>query len=171
MDSGKTLILIKSAPQPLYMMLSARVENWGPSIQMMVLSVWSFTPPPSSSNTCLTRLSNQATSLVLKGSPNAAWATMFVPSKKLTGRTPFVRSMTWDGRMKSPGAISSRSEPTAEKARIAFTPRDLRAEIFARDGTSVGEMVWPLPWRARKAIFVPDCKEQIVIGALGRPHG
>ena len=171
LDSGKTLILIKSAPQPLYMMLSARVENWGPSIQIMVLSVWSFTPLPSSSNTCLTRLSNQATSLVLKGSPNVAWATMLVPSKKLTGRTPFVRSITWDGRMKSPGAISSRSEPTAEKARIAFTPRDLRAEIFARDGTLVGEMVWPLPWRARKAIFVPDGKEQMVIGELGKPQG
>lgn len=73
--------------------------------------------------------------------------------------------------MKSPGAISSRSEPTAEKARIAFTPRDLRAEIFARDGTLVGEMIWPLPWRARKAILVPDGKEQMVIGELGKPQG
>ena len=145
LDSGKTLILIRSAPQLLYILLSARVENWGPSMQIMVLSVWSFTPLPSSSSTCLTRLSNQATSLVLKGSPNAAWATMLVPSKKLAGRMPFVRSMTWEGRMKSPGAISSRSEPTAEKANIAFTPRDLRAEIFARDGTLLGEMVWPLP--------------------------
>ena len=163
--------MIRSAPQPLYMMLSARVENWGPSIQIMVLSVWSFMPLSSSCRTCATRLSNQATSLVLKGSPNAAWATMLVPSKKLTGRTPFVRSMTWDGRMKSPGAISSRSEPTAEKARMAFTPSDLRAEIFARDGTLVGEMLWPLPWRARKAIFVPDGKEQTVIGELGKPQG
>jgi len=73
--------------------------------------------------------------------------------------------------MKCPGAISSRSEPTAEKARIAFTPSDFRAEIFALDGTSVGEMVWPFPWRARKAIFVPDGKEQMVIGELGKPQG
>lgn len=73
--------------------------------------------------------------------------------------------------MKSPGAISSRSEPTAEKARIAFTPRDLRAEMFACDGTSVGDMIWPLPWRARKAILVPDGKEQMVIGELGKPQG
>lgn len=73
--------------------------------------------------------------------------------------------------MKSPGAISSRSEPTAEKARIVFTPSNLRAETFARDGTLVGEMVWPLPWRARKAILVPDGNEQMVIGELGKPQG
>lgn len=73
--------------------------------------------------------------------------------------------------MKSPGAISSRREPTAEKARIALTPRDLRADIFALEGTSLGDMVCPLPWRARKAIFVPDGKVQMVIGELGKPQG
>ena len=108
---------------------------------------------------------------MLKGFPNAAWATMVVPSKKLAGRTPFVRSIICEGRMKSPGAISSRSEPTAENARIAFIPSDLRAEIFARDGILLGEMIWPFPWRARKAILVPDGKVKMDIGALGKPQG
>ena len=47
--------------------------------------------------------------------------------------------------MNEPGDISSRREPTAENARIARTPRDLRADMLAREGTADGEMTWPGP--------------------------
>lgn len=47
--------------------------------------------------------------------------------------------------MKDPGDISSRREPTAENARMARTPRDLRADVFAREGTADGEITWPGP--------------------------
>ena len=96
---------------------------------------------------------------------------MEVPSKKDEGRTPLVRSMICVGRANEPGEISSRREPTAEKARMARTPRDLSAATFAREGTAEGEMVCPGPWRARKATRVPDGSEQIVIGELGTPQG
>jgi len=79
--------------------------------------------------------------------------------------------MIWVGRTKDPGLISSRREPTAENAIMARTPRDLRAAMLAREGTEEGEMVCPLPCRARKAIWVPVGREQIVIGELGKPHG
>ena len=64
-----------------------------------------------------------------------------MPSKKLAGRTPLVRSMIWVGSAKSPGAISSRRDPTAEKATTIRTPRDLRAAMLAREGTEEGGMV------------------------------
>lgn len=51
------------------------------------------------------------------------------------------------------------------------TPSDLRAAMLAREGTEDGEILWPLPWRVRKAIWVPVGREQIVIGELGNPHG
>ena len=51
------------------------------------------------------------------------------------------------------------------------TPRDLRAAMLAREGTTDGEMLWPLPWRVRKAIWVPVGREQMVIGELGNPQG
>jgi hypothetical protein len=44
-----------------------------------------------------------------------------------------------EGMTKSPGAISSRNEPTAEKATIAWTPMCFRAAMLARTGTSEGE--------------------------------
>lgn len=69
--------------------------------------------------------------------------------------------------MNEPGEISSRKEPTAENARIARTPRDLRAATLAREGTEEGGMVCPGPWRARKAIRVPEGRDEIVIGELG----
>ena len=47
--------------------------------------------------------------------------------------------------MKDPGDISSRREPTAENARMARTPRDLRADILAREGTADGAITWPGP--------------------------
>ena len=47
--------------------------------------------------------------------------------------------------MNDPGDISSRREPTAENARMARTPRDLSADILAREGTEEGEMAWPGP--------------------------
>ena len=44
--------------------------------------------------------------------------------------------------MNDPGEISSRREPTAENARMARTPRDLRADKLAREGTAEGESAW-----------------------------
>jgi hypothetical protein len=82
-----------------------------------------------------------------------------------------VRSMICAASTKSPGAISSRSEPTALKASTARTPSDFNAAMFARAGTADGEMLWPGPWRARKATFVPEGRAQIVMGEEGRPHG
>jgi hypothetical protein len=46
-----------------------------------------------------------------------------------------------EGMTKSPGAISSRRDPTAEKATIAWTPKCLRAAMLARAGTSDG-LIW-----------------------------
>lgn len=75
------------------------------------------------------------------------------------------------GRTKEPGESSSRREPTAEKARTARTPSDLRAAMLARDGTAEGAMEWPFPCLARKAMSVPDGREDIAIGELGKPQG
>ena len=142
-------MLMMSPPHMRYILLSARVENCGPSMHTMHLSECNFGFPSrspywsgvASSRTLATRASSHLTRRVVKGSPNAACATMLVPSKKLAGRTPLVRSMIWLGRTKSPGASSSRREPTAEKARIVRTPRDLSAAMFARAGTEEGGMV------------------------------
>lgn len=84
-------------------------------------------------------------SLFENGSPNWAWATTLVSSKNEAGRTPFVRSMIWSGIAKSPGLISSRRDPTAEKATMRRTPSDLRAAMFARAGTAEGGIEWPAP--------------------------
>lgn len=84
---------------------------------------------------------------------------------------PFVRSMICVGRTNAPGGISSRKDPTALKARIALTPSDFSAAMFAREGTAEGEIVCPGPCRARKATRVPEGKEQMVIGDDGKPHG
>lgn len=118
-----------------------------------------------------TRSSSHFVSFNENGSPKAACATMDVPSKKLVGRTPLVRSMIWDGIAKSPGLISSRREPTAENARMARTPRDFRAAMLARAGTAEGAMLWPIPCLARKATWVPEGRAQMVIGELGKPQG
>jgi hypothetical protein len=79
--------------------------------------------------------------------------------------------MIWLGIAKLPGEISSLRLPTAEKEMIAATPRDLRAAMLAREGTEEGGMVWPWPWRARKAIWVPEGREAMVMGAEGWPQG
>lgn len=100
-----------------------------------------------------------------------ACATTVDPSKNEAGRTPFVRSMIWEGMINEPGVISSRREPTAENAIMARTPRCLRAAMFARDGTLEGEMVWPGPCRATKAMRVPEGRAAIVIGLEGCPQG
>ena len=65
---------------------------------------------------------------------------------------PFVRSMIWDGTTMSPGRTSSRSEPTAEKATMAWQPRCLSAAMLARAGTCEGVIEWCRPCRAMKAI-------------------
>ena len=84
---------------------------------------------------------------------------------------PLVRSMICVGRTKEPGEHSSRKEPTAEKARMTRTPSDLRAAMLAREGTDEGDNEWPCPCLARKAISIPDGREQIAMGELGKPHG
>ena len=50
-------------------------------------------------------------------------------------------------------------------------PRDLREEMLALDGTVEGEWVWCFPWRARNAIWAPEGREAIVMGAEGKPQG
>lgn len=82
-----------------------------------------------------------------------------------------MRSMICVGRTNDPGAISSRREPTAEKARMARTPSDLRAAMFAREGTADGEIVCLVPCRARNAMRVPEGRDEMVIGELGYPQG
>lgn len=79
--------------------------------------------------------------------------------------------MIWLGMTKWPGAISSRSEPTALKATMASTPRDLRAAMLARTGTSEGVMVWLGPWREMKAICAPLGRVEMVMGEEGLPQG
>ena len=64
-----------------------------------------------------------------------------------------------------------RREPTAEKARMARTPSDLNAAMFAREGTAEGGIECPTPCRARKATFVPEGRAQMAMGELGKPHG
>jgi hypothetical protein len=163
-------MLIKSPPHWRYIRLSARVENCGPSMHTIHLSVTSLTPRPSSSKTRPTGPASHWTSLRAKGSPNAACATTLA-SKKLAGRMPRVRSIICVGSANVPGGISSRSEPTALNASTARTPRDLSAAMFARVGIAVGLIVCPAPCRARKATRVPDGNEAIVIGEEGYPHG
>ena len=67
-------------------------------------------------------------------------------SKKDVGRIPLVLSIICEGKMNEPGDISSRKEPTAENAMIAQTPRDLRADMLAREGTAEGESDSTFPW-------------------------
>lgn len=76
---------------------------------------------------------------------------MLVSWKKDAGRIPFVRSIICDGRIKDPGEISSRKDPTAENAMMARTPIDLRADMLARDGTDDGWIVCPVPCLAKNA--------------------
>ena len=75
------------------------------------------------------------------------------------------------GRTNEPGGMSSRREPTAEKARMARTPRDLRAAMLAREGTKDGEMVWCGPCLAIKATVLPEGREAMLMGDEGYPHG
>lgn len=140
-------------------------------MQTIVLSLCNCAPLPEVSRTVFTRSSNHLLSFKENGSPKAACATMDVPSKKLAGRTPLVRSMIWDGMAKSPGLTSSRRDPTAEKARMARTPRDLRAAMLARAGTAEGAMLCPVPCLARKATCLPEGRAQMAMGELGNPQG
>jgi hypothetical protein len=136
--SGNTLILMISPPQALYMLLSALVEKSGPSMQTTVFSVCKRTLPADSFSALSTNGIRNLENALEKGSPKVAWATIFVPSKKLDWRTPLVLSMIWSGIIKSPGRISSLSDPTAEKASIALTPRCFNAAILAAKGTTLG---------------------------------
>lgn len=72
---------------------------------------------------------------------------------------------------KSPGRISSRRLPTAEKAMIVCTPRLFRAAMFALEGIWEGEWWWFFPCREMKAICAPEGREVIDIGEEGKPHG
>lgn len=162
-------MLIRSPPHWRYILLSALVENWGPSITTRHLSVKSLVSRPS--KTLLILGSNQVKNPVLKGSPNAVCATIEVPSKKLQGLIPLVRSMIWVGRTNDPGETSSRREPTAENARMARTPKDFSAAILAREGTVDGLISWPVPCRAMKATRDPDAREEMTMGDEGYPQG
>lgn len=78
-----------------------------------------------------------------------------------------MRSMICDGITKSFGAISSRSEPTAEKASTVRTPRCFSAAMFAVDGTCEGEIECFSPWRARNATSVPESVRAMLMGDDG----
>jgi hypothetical protein len=43
--------------------------------------------------------------------------------------------------------------------------------MFARPFTADGEMVCPVPWRARNATRVPEGSRETVIGEEGKPQG
>ena len=75
--------------------------------------------------------------------------------------------MICDGITKSLGAISSRSEPTAENASTVRTPRCFSAAMLAVDGTCDGEIEWFRPWRARNATSVPASVRAMLIGDDG----
>jgi hypothetical protein len=75
--------------------------------------------------------------------------------------------MICEGITKSPGAISSRRDPTALKAMIVFTPIEDSAAMLARAGTAEGLMEWATPCLARKATCAPLGREAMVIGELG----
>lgn len=165
--SGNVLMLMRSPPHWRYIALSARVENCGPSITTTHFPVNSSTPRSPFFKTSATLGASHFTRPLLNGSPKPACATMEVSEKKLAGRIPFVLSMIWLGRTNDPGAISSRRDPTAEKARTMRTPRDLSAAMLAREGISEGWKIWPIPCLAMKATRVPDAREEITIGADG----
>jgi hypothetical protein len=63
-----------------------------------------------------------------------------------------------------PGAISSRSDPTAEKATIASTPMLLSAAMLARALTSEGGMLCETPWREMKATSGPGTLGASAVG-------
>lgn len=63
-----------------------------------------------------------------------------------------------------PGAISSLSEPTAEKATIASTPMLLSAAMLARALTSEGGMLCERPCREMKAISGPGTLGLAAVG-------
>jgi hypothetical protein len=83
----------------------------------------------------------------------------------------FVRSMSWLGRTRSPGAISSCKLPTALNATIALMPKLLKAAMLALEGTVEGVIWWLTPWRAIKAISSPDGSAKMEMGEDGLPHG
>lgn len=156
--SGRADILMTVPPQDLYMLLSARVLNCGPSnhlpsavrtrpfhptvsggtipIQINNPSLCIFTPSPF--NTPPLPMSNTAlASPVSKGSAKLTCPTN-PPSKKVLALIPFVRSMICEGMTKSRGRMYSCKLPTAENAMMERTPMDRRAAMLARLGTSVG---------------------------------
>jgi hypothetical protein len=85
--------------------------------------------------------------------------------------------MIWLGTTKSRGLILACRLPTAEKAMMVRTPRERRAAMLARAGTSWGARWWCGPWRARKAIevdvpgWVCEGWESTVTGEEGEPQG
>lgn len=83
----------------------------------------------------------------------------------------FVRSMSWLGRTRSPGAISSCKLPTALNATIALMPMLLKAAMLALEGTVEGVIWWLMPWRAIKAISSPEGRANMEMGDDGLPHG
>ena len=100
-------------------------------MQMSVPRSWSVTPSLRACALWRTTAARAAS----KGSANPMWPTQ-PSSKNVQPRTPLVRSMIWSGRRKSRGRMYSWREPTAEKAMIVRTPRERKAAMLAREGTS-----------------------------------
>jgi hypothetical protein len=68
------------------------------------------------------------------------------------------------------GASSGRRLPTALIPMMCVTPSILSAQMFACDGSSLGLIAWPRPWRGRKASRTPP-RVPVTISSLGRPKG
>lgn len=85
--------------------------------------------------------------------------------------------MIWSGTTKSRGLISSCRLPTAENAMMERTPRERRAAMLAREGTSCGASSWCRPCRERKAMGmgaplpVGEGWCRMVMGEEGEPQG
>ena len=127
--------------------------------------------PPACAATSVSRVaaSSVLPRLGQNGVSKAMWATMPRP-KKVWGRAPRVRSMTWSGTTMCSGAISSLRLPTALTEMMCSTPREARAQMFARWGSSPGMMRWPTPWRGRNAVRTPS-SVPTTISSEGLPKG
>jgi hypothetical protein len=89
--------------------------------------------------------------------------------KKLFSRAK-VRSMNWSTITNCPGAISSRSDPTAEIAMMSVQPARFSASTLARALTSDGGRRCPRPWRGRKTNSTAPIRP-VSNWSDGSPHG
>ena len=131
-------------------------------MQTYVPSSWAFAPVAS------TAARRCACSCGHTGSLKATCATT-PPPKNDRGRAT-VRSMNWSTSTSSPGAISSRIEPTALTEMRRVTPSCFIPCTLAREFTSVGDRRCPFPYRGRKII---SCSPSFPMrySSLGSPKG